>query len=219
VARGRSVRSLAAQSWERYLAPWLLRNGLTGEGHLRYVTRMTLTNAERQARYRERLRRLASRVATLNPILADLLIRTRLNIREWKRSLALFEAGLMHIYAGQEDRTAEQVTNLRRMIAENGALLAQYDTEGLTIDGDIELGNIGADIVAQLWAGRPVSYMLDMSESAIDLRLFETDAAAQIDAASPGRRAGRIGEQGWSIAAALADGAGPPGGRCAVDHT
>jgi hypothetical protein len=164
---------------------------------------MGLTNAQRQARHRERLKRIVAEAATLSPIMADLLLRTRVNIREWKRAAARFESGDMHFYTNREDRSADHVANLRRMIAENGALLAKYDPEGLMSDGNAELGDIPPVMGVEMWPGRPVSFVLNREGLAEELRLFTSASMARTDASTtPGRLSGKIGEDGWSVAAA-----------------
>jgi hypothetical protein len=161
---------------------------------------MVLTNAERQARYRERLKAAASRASSMTPMLADLMLRTRLNIRNWKCHVALFGAGQMHLYKNHADCTEEHVATLRRMIEENGALLHQYDPDGLTSDGDVEFGEIPARLAPELWAGRPVTYVLNSDGLAEQIRPFDTGRQAEFDAAgSHGRLVGRVGEQRWSI--------------------
>jgi hypothetical protein len=185
----------------RKVAAISLRNGLDAQAPRRYVTSMALTNSERQARYRDRLKHAATQAPQLHIVMVDLILRTRLNIREWKRMLPRYESGQSRFYTNNVNATPEAIANLERMIAENSALLAQHDPDGLVVDGNIELAEIPACIGVQLWPSRPVSYVLNEDGLAKDLRVFPSDQAAQWDAASaPDRRAGRIADDGWSIA-------------------
>jgi hypothetical protein len=129
-----------------------------------------------------------------------LILRTRCDIREWKRTIALISGGYMHVRTNGVDRSSEQASIFRRMIHENQALVDRYDPEGLVADDDIELGDIPAHQAQSLWKERPVSYAPDTEGRAVQLRLFDSDSAAATDAAMfQGRRSGRIGDEGWSI--------------------
>lgn len=130
----------------------------------------------------------------------SLIFKTRKDIRAWKRSAALIASGQMAIRNGNVDRSTEHAGMLRRMIDENQALIDRYDPDGQIADGDIEFGDVPPELASTLWKGRPVSYALDSAGRAHRIRPFESDnTAATAAAMSPGCRAGRIGDESWSI--------------------
>lgn len=165
---------------------------------MRYVTTMPLTNAERQARYRERIKQLAAR-GVMSPIQAQLLSDARRHIREWRRSIAAFDEGHMRLFTNHVDTSADHARQLERLIVQNEALLAQYDPEGLTADGNVELGDIAPERSSDLWPERWVTYALDGIGRAAQLRTFDSEAAARADARRPGRKLGQVAADMWSI--------------------
>lgn len=165
---------------------------------MRYVTPMPLTNAERQARYRERIKRLAAR-GVMSPIQAQLLSDARRHIREWRRSIAAFDGGYMRLFSNNVDISADHARQLERLIVQNEALLAQYDPEGLTADGNVELGDIAPERLSNLWPERWVTYALDRMGCAAQLRTFDSESAARADARQPGRNLGQVAADMWSI--------------------
>ncbi len=161
---------------------------------------MALSNAERQARYRQRLKSLAAQ-AEMTELKADLLVGARGNLRQWRHYIAMFAGKRLSIRCNGSDITPEHVAMLRRGISSHEALLEQYDPEGRTKDGNVEIGDVPPDIEAAIWAARPVSYVLGSSGLAADLRLFASPSAAVTDAeAHPDRSVGWVGDDGWSIA-------------------
>jgi hypothetical protein len=161
---------------------------------------MVLSNAERQARYRERLKQLAAR-GLMSAVQSELLSVTRKHLREWRRSVAAFAEGRMRTMTNNVDTTSQHVSMLKEMIARNEALLAQYDPEGVTADGNIEIGDVPPSESSGVLSGRWVSYSLDKHGCAIDLRLYDAEAPARADAAVPGRHVGVVADDMWSISA------------------
>lgn len=159
---------------------------------------MPLTNAERQARYRERIKQLAAR-GVMSPIQAQLLSDARRHIREWRRSIAAFDEGHMRLFTNHVDTSADHARQLERLIVQNEALLAQYDPEGLTADGNVELGDIAPERSSNLWPERWVTYALDGIGRAAQLRTFDSEAVARADARRPGRNLGQVAADMWSI--------------------
>ena len=159
---------------------------------------MVLSNAERQARYRERIKQLAAR-GVMTPIQAEMLADTRKRLREWRRSLAAFAEGRMWLKTNNVDRTAEHIAMLRGMITTNERLLAQYDPDGVTADGNIEIGDVSPQESAGILPGRWVSYALDDRDNAVNLRLYDVESAARTDALQRGRSVGVVADDMWSI--------------------
>jgi len=159
---------------------------------------MPLTNAERQARYRERIKQLAAR-GVMSPIQAQLLSDARRHIREWRRSIAAFDEGHMRLFTNHVDTSADQARQLERLIAQNEALLAQYDPEDLTADGHVELGDIAPERSSNLWPDRWVTYALDRIGRAEQLQTFDSEAMARADGRRPGRNLGQVAADMWSI--------------------
>jgi C4-type Zn-finger protein len=92
---------------------------------------MVLTNAERQQRHRERLNVLAAR-AKISEAMADLLLRHRHHIREWRASIVRFRSGQMHLYENDVDISGAHVARLQSYIATSEGILTQYDPDGVT---------------------------------------------------------------------------------------
>ena len=160
---------------------------------------MVLSNSERQARYRERLKQLATR-GVLSPVQAQILTDARRQVREWRRSIVSFGGGQMWIRVGNVDRSAEHVASLTSLIANNERLLAEFDPDNETADGNLEIGEVSREEWAGLYAGRHVSYSLDERGRAVDIRCFDGDGAARIDARQLGRAHGVVGADNWSVA-------------------
>jgi len=150
---------------------------------------MPLSNAERQALFRDRQR----------TFIRELMVQTRKNIREWSRLIALYESGQSRFYTNHVDTTDGQIANLQRMIRENTALLEQYDPSRSSHDGEIELGDVAPAAPQALWKGHPVTFALDDEGRATGICVFDTESAARANARSRGRYAGVIGDQAWSI--------------------
>eukprot|EP01033_Poteriospumella_lacustris_P021574 gene21574-16042_t len=89
----------------------------------------------------------------MTPIQADMLADTRKRLREWRRSLAAFAEGRMWLKTNNVDRTAEHIAMLRGMITTNEGLLAQYDPDGVTADGNIEIGDVSPQESAGILPG------------------------------------------------------------------
>jgi hypothetical protein len=159
---------------------------------------MVLSNAERQARYRERLKQLAAK-GVMSPLQAQMLTDVRRHLREWRRSIAAFAEGRMKLWTNHVDTTAEHVAMLEKMIATNEQLLVQYDPDDLTADGSVELGEVTSREFNSVLPGRWVSYLLDDQGRAVDLHLFDDAKAARGHAWRSGRNVGVIGEDMWSI--------------------
>jgi hypothetical protein len=95
---------------------------------------MVLSNAERQARYRARLKELAAR-GTLSPVQADMLADTRKRLREWRRLISSYTGGRGWFGVNGVDRTANHIAMLQDLVRTNEALIAQFDPDGHTDDG------------------------------------------------------------------------------------
>jgi hypothetical protein len=165
---------------------------------------MALSNAERQARYREKRKQLAAR-GVMSEAHRESLLDLRRHLREWRRSLAAFAEGRMRMTTNNVDTTAEHVVRVRRMIAHNEAVLLRFDPHGLTADGNIEIGEVSAHESAGVFPGRWVAYSLDEQGRAVKLRVYTAEGAARADARlGAGRYAGRVHDDMWAIS--------PPGG-------
>jgi hypothetical protein len=160
---------------------------------------MVLSNAERQARYREKMRQLAARGA-MSPAQAEVLFRVRLHLREWKRSIAFFEDREMRLYTNNVDTSDQHVAMLRRLVADNELLLKRYDPDELTADDAIEPGEMPRGQCMNLLPGRYVTYRLDDAGRASELALFETELQARAHAAGNTLGVGVVGDDMWSIA-------------------
>jgi len=165
---------------------------------------MPLSNAERQARYREKRRQLAAK-GMITDVQQQTLLDLRRHLREWRRSLAAFAQGRMRMTTNNVDTTAEQVVRVRRMIAYNEAVLTRFDPDGLTADGNIEIGEVSAHESSGVFPGRWVAYSLDDQGRAVKLRVYTAEGAARADARmGAGRYAGLVHADMWAIS--------PPGG-------
>jgi hypothetical protein len=139
-------------------------------------------------------------LGVMTPVRAALLADTRRRLREWRRQGSLFERGELRMFWGREDASEEQMANLRRMIKENSALIAEYDPENLTDDGNIEIADIGHLSPRQLFAGKPVTCSLDDNGLAAELQIYDSEETARYFAsATPGRVAGTVADDQWSI--------------------
>lgn len=135
----------------------------------------------------------------MNPALEDLLRESRRQIREWKRPLALFDAGVMRLHSNGVDISAQHMQDLHRYIAEHAALIEKYDPEGLTADANVEFGDVG-QLASELYANRPLAVALNSDGLGEVLHVFDTDADARSFAQSrPGYHAGHVSQDGWSI--------------------
>lgn len=171
---------------------------MVSKARIRYVTIMVLTNAERQARYRERLKQLAAR-GVMSPAQAEMLADIRRRLREWRRSISAFESGQMWLRTNGVDQSASHLDMLKGMIATNERLLDEYDPDNLTTDGNVELGALSAHESAQVLPGAWVSYRLDDDRLARDLRFYGLESHARTDALQAGRAFGVIAQDMWSI--------------------
>lgn len=123
----------------------------------------------------------------------------RRNVREWKRVRFMYKSGAAHFYTNGVDDTARQISSLSHFIDQNEALISKFDPKGQTRDADVEMGEVAPSVVPSLWHGRHVSHAVDEDGLAIDLRLFDTESEARADALAPGRFAGVIGREHWSV--------------------
>lgn len=140
----------------------------------------------------------------MSPEQQHLMRRVRRHVGEAKRSLALFEAKLLRVYHNGQDVSDQHVAMLKDQIAHNEEVLAQYDPDGLTVDGDVALGQVDGLLAGVLTPGRPITYSVDADGEVTDLRVFGSDEEAARDAASgSGRIAGWISQDGWSIRTAI----------------
>lgn len=135
----------------------------------------------------------------MTPIQAEMLADTRKRLREWRRSLAAFAEGRMWLKTNNVDRTAEHIAMLTGMITTNEGLLAQFDPDGVTADGNIEIGDVSPQESAEILAGRWVSYALDDRDNAVNLRLYDVESAARTEALQRGRNVGVVADDMWSI--------------------
>lgn len=98
---------------------------------------MVLSNKERQARYRARLKAAADSSTALSEALVELLVRHRETILELRRQIALLEDGSIRFLRGNVDATEEALERARRQLADLESLVQRHDAEGVTkIDGD-----------------------------------------------------------------------------------
>lgn len=102
------------------------------------VTLMVLSNAERQARYRERLKAAAARADPMTPERFELLNRLRLRNVAAKARIEMLRSGVLRLHEttleGQRDVTNEALARELTVIAENERILAMYDPDDLTSD-------------------------------------------------------------------------------------
>lgn len=105
----------------------------------RYVTIMVLTNAQRQALYRRRIKAQAAQAA-MTPARFDLLQDLRRRQIESRAQIERMEAGVFRIHEttveGQRDITAQAIELERSKIADVDRVLALYDPDGLTVLDD-----------------------------------------------------------------------------------
>jgi hypothetical protein len=163
---------------------------------------MVLSNAERQARYRQRRQQLAAR-GVMSLAQAEILTDVRVRLREWKRSIAAFGEGRMRLTTNNVDTTSEHVSMLKGMIARNEALLTQYDPDGLTADGNVEIGEVTPQESSGVLPGRWIAYSLDDRGRAVNLRLYDAESHARTDAMAAGRYAGVVADDMWSISSSV----------------
>jgi hypothetical protein len=160
---------------------------------------MALSNAERQARYREKRKQLVAK-SQMSEAQRQALTDLRRHLREWRRSLAAFAEGRMRMTTNNVDTTAEHVVRVRRMIAHNEAVLSRFDPDGLTADGAIDIGEVSAHESSGVFPGRWVAYSLDDQGRAVKLRVYTDEGAAKADARlGAGRYAGRVHDEMWAI--------------------
>lgn len=102
---------------------------------------MVLTNAERQARYRERLKAAAA-AAQMSEEKAELLRGFRRRIVESRRQIELLRSGSMTVSekgtSGWRDLRDETISREEEKVAEYIRLLQIYDPEALTAFADDE---------------------------------------------------------------------------------
>jgi hypothetical protein len=153
---------------------------------------MALSNREKQARWRERMRGRGA-------IIEEMMRRTRKDVREWQRFLAVLATGISRFYTNNVDTTADVIAQTESRIRENTRLLLQYDPEDLTHDGEVEIGDISPTAPQELWRGRAVSYALDDEGRACRVRAYDSISIAKTDAVQPGRFSGVIGDEAWSV--------------------
>jgi hypothetical protein len=160
---------------------------------------MALSNQERQARFQARRRELAAR-SEPNEALLQMMAETRRHIREWKRSVALFDGGIMRLRSNNADVSDDHSAHLRQVIETNRALLDRYDPDGLTDDGNVEVSQVPRHLIQEMWKGRPVTYRLNPDGSAVVLRAFEAVAEARMHAAGdPEAMVATVADDMWSL--------------------
>lgn len=96
---------------------------------------MVLTNAERQRRYKERLKAKAAQ-AQLTPARIELLQKLRRRRDASLHQIELLEAGTIRLHQvtpdGQRDISAEAIASERAKIDEIDRMLAEYDPDGVS---------------------------------------------------------------------------------------
>lgn len=97
---------------------------------------MVLSNAERQALYRKRLK-AAAEAAQISDAKAELLREFRRRIVRSREQIELMREGRFGLYerfgdGTRADLTAQAIEDAERAISEYDRLLALYDPEGLT---------------------------------------------------------------------------------------
>ena len=93
---------------------------------------MVLSNKERQARYRARLKELAAAAAGLTEERAELLISHRAMIAEMDQQIAMFESGAISFPNGSTLTKDEALDRACKQRAQLQALVEKYDPDGLT---------------------------------------------------------------------------------------
>jgi len=159
---------------------------------------MVLSNAERQARYKARLKELAAR-GELSPAQIETLREARLRRRMWKRSLVRLRSGDMRMFTNNVDTTAQQTESVLHWIADIDRLLERFDPLNLTIDGNVELGDVSTREAMQMFAGWFATYDTDKDGLAVNLRFFQEESLAATDAQAHHRNYGMVAEDMWSI--------------------
>jgi hypothetical protein len=131
---------------------------------------------------------------------AELLTDFRRRCREQARSVVAFAVGQMRVHSNNVDVSAEHVATTKGHIRQYQALLQQYDPDGLTADGNIEIGEVSSlHEFREIFAGRWVSYSLDEQGRAVNLHAYDDEASARAEATVPGRYAGVVADDHWSI--------------------
>jgi len=92
---------------------------------------MVLSNAQRQARYRSRLKELAA-IARISEDKAETLLNLRRHQEDWARQVRRLMVGETRIYSSDVDVSPDEVTRLLKQIADTVSLLAKHDPEGVT---------------------------------------------------------------------------------------
>ena len=103
---------------------------------------MVLSNAERQARYRQRLKAAASE-AKLSEAKVALLQDFRRRIADSRERLELLQAGRYALFetlpgGARRDLTSDAIAREEAVIAEYEQLLQLYDPQGVTLIADEE---------------------------------------------------------------------------------
>lgn len=111
----------------------------------------------------------------------------------------------MRLTTNGQGTSASHVAMLEQIIAQNRALLARFDPDGVTEDGNIEMGELTAHEYAQILAGRWATVTLDEHGQAVSLQLYDARSAAQADAQAHGRAFGHIADDAWSIEASATE--------------
>lgn len=159
---------------------------------------MVLSNTERQARYRNRLKQLATRGA-LSPVQLEILTEARYKLREQRRLRLSYEFGLGQFMFNGVDRTSDQIAMVESQIDQYERLLSRFDPDNQTADENLEIGAASQCEWAEVRAGRWVSFVLDSHGRATDLRAYDVESMARTDARQRDGRHGKVAADGWSI--------------------
>lgn len=130
---------------------------------------------------------------------AEVLSGARRRIRGWKRAISAFDEGRMHLTANGVDVTSEQAQMYRSLVAQSEQLLEQFDPDGLTKDGNVEIGQVAPQVSARLFPGWFAVYRLDENGDAVDLETYELQSHASARAETRGERLGVVANDMWSI--------------------
>lgn len=93
---------------------------------------MVLSNKERQARYRARLKELAATAAGLSDATAELLVRHRGMIADLDQQIAMLESGAIRFLRGSEDASEEALERAREQRTRLQEVVEKHDPAGLT---------------------------------------------------------------------------------------
>lgn len=93
---------------------------------------MVLTNAQRQALYRQRIKAQAAQAADLTESMAELLRRYRQMIADLDLQIEALESGAVRFLRGSSDATADALARARGQRSNLQELVDKHDPTGVT---------------------------------------------------------------------------------------